>query len=145
MSLRDLFSPDKRASQKDYLRQLFLIALSDGTLDEEEMGYILALGQKLDLTQEEVLELRENFDPDNIKYRLPQDKEGKFFLLFSLINLILADDEVHPQEIQATQTIVMKLGYAPDTVEIILEAVQYNQQHGVPAETTYQHLKKYLA
>lgn len=66
-------------------------------------------------------------------------------MLFSLINLILADEEVHPQEMKMTESIVMRLGYAPDTVHAIIDTIQYNRDNGVSPEDTYQHLKRYLA
>ena len=132
-------------SEKDYLKQLFSIASADGNLDATELDYIVSIGKQLNFSEEEINALQNSTDTTRRALRLPDHEEGRFFMLFSLINLILADDEVHPQEMKITESIVMRLGYAPDTVHAIINTIQYNQANGVSSEDTYRHLKRYLA
>ncbi len=132
-------------SEKDYLKQLFSIASADGHLDPTELDYIVSIGKQLNFSEEEINALQHSTDITRRELRLPNHEEGRFFMLFSLINLILADDEVHPQEMRITESIVMRLGYAPDTVHAIINTVQYNRANGISSEDTYQHLKRYLA
>ncbi|MGB3852346.1 MAG: TerB family tellurite resistance protein [Tunicatimonas sp.] len=132
-------------SEKDYLKQLFSIASADGHLDDNELAYITSMGKRLNFSEEEVVALQKCTETTRTTLRLPKHEEGRFFMLFSLINLILADDEVHPQEMKITESIVMRLGYDPDTVHTIIDTIQYNQSNGVSSEATYQRLKRYLA
>lgn len=132
-------------SEKDYLKQLFSIASADGHLDDNELAYITSVGKRLNLSEEEINALQNCTEIARKTLRLPKHEEGRFFMLFSLINLILADDEVHPQEMRVTESIVMRLGYDPDTVHTIIDTIQYNRANGVSSEATYQRLKRYLA
>ena len=145
MSFWNFLSNNTSDQEKNYLKQLFSIASADGHLDDTEMQYIVSMGKRLNFSEDEIQELQNDLDARQSTPALPNHKEGKFFMLFSLINLILADDEVHPQEMRITENIVMKLGYDPDTVDIILETIRYNKDNGIPPEDTYQHLKRYLA
>lgn len=144
MGLLDFFSSNHHDKYKEYLKQLLLIGLADGSLDKLEKNYIESIGQRLNVSREEIEQLRRDFDPEKIKYKLPGNADEKFFLLFSLINIIRADGEMHPQEILVAENIVMKLGYAPDTVSIILETLEHNNSKNISDEETFQHLKTLL-
>lgn len=144
MSLWNLFSPGKRAREEDFIRQLFHLALADGNLDKVEMEYIHGIGNKLGLTRERVNELREQYAEEDIKYLKPPSGES-FFTLFYMINLILVDEEMHEKELIIAKQMVLKLGYAPDTVDVILDVIRRNQANNISVEETYQNLKKRLS
>ncbi|WPP49387.1 tellurite resistance TerB family protein [Catalinimonas niigatensis] len=144
MSLWNLFSPGKRAREEDYIRRLFHLALADGEMGKVEIEYIHAIGHKLGLSHERVDELCEQSAEEDIKYLTPPSGES-FFTLFYMINLILVDDKVHEEEIKIAKHMVIKLGYAPDTVDIILDVIQHNQAKNISVEDTYHHLKERLA
>lgn len=130
--------------EREYINQLFRVAWADGSLDKVEVQYIHSVGKKLGMTKEELQEIRDNFDPTIQSYKRPRQKKDRFFMLFYLINLILADDEIHPEEMRITENIVMKLGYSPDTVDTILSAIEVNQAQGISPEETYESLKERL-
>lgn len=144
MSFWSLFSPGKRAREEDYIRRLFHLALADGDMDRGEIEYIHAIGHKLGLSHERVDELCEQSAEEDIRYLKPPSGES-FFTLFYMINLILVDHEVHEKEIKIAKHMVLKLGYAPDTVDIILDVIRHNQSNNISVEETYQHLKERLA
>jgi len=143
MSFWNLFSPSKREREEDFIRQLFHLALADNDLDQVELAYIHKIGKKLGMSDLRIDELQTNSEED-LRYLAPPSGE-RFFSIFYLINLILVDDEVHEDEIKIAHHMVMKLGYTPDTVDTILETIQYNKQQDIPVEETYQHLKKRIA
>lgn len=130
--------------EKSYLKHLFSIASADGHLDDTEMEYIVSIGKRLNFTEEEIAEIKHD-RRERSSSRLPAYQDGRFFMLFSLINLILADNEVHPEEVRITENIVMQLGYDPGTVDTILETIRYNKDNGISPDATYEHLRKYLA
>ena len=145
MNFWKFLSNNTNAREKSYLKQLFSIASADGHLDDTEMEYIVSMGKRLNFSEEEICALRDDISAENETPQLPNSKDGRFFMLFSLIHLILADDEVHPQEVEITESIVMRLGYDPSTVETILETIRYNKINGISPDATYQHLQRYLA
>lgn len=144
MGLLNFLSNSHQEKGKEYLKQLFLVAYADGSLDDIEKSYILSVGTRFNIPPEEVEKLSQDLKPDDIKYKLPGNAEERFFLLFCLINLIRANGEIHPHEIKVTENIVMRLGYAPDTVGIILQTIEHNQDRNISVEDTYQHLKELL-
>ena len=145
MNFWNFLSNNTNAREKNYLKQLFSIASADGHLDDTEMEYIVSMGKRLNFSEEEIHALKDDLRAGNKATQLPNGKDGRFFMLFSLINLILADDEVHPQEVEITENIVMRLGYDPTTVDTILETIRYNKSNGISPDDTYQHLRRYLA
>ncbi|MGB3587360.1 MAG: TerB family tellurite resistance protein [Tunicatimonas sp.] len=138
------FNRQNRNSEREYINQLFRVAYADGSLDKIEVAYIYAIGKKLGMTKEELAEARENFNSATLVYKPPRDREQRFFMLFYLINLIRADDEIHPEEMRITENIVMKLGYSPDTVDTILSTIETNQNQGISPEETYTNLTEQL-
>ena len=145
MNFWKFLSNNTNEQEKNYLRQLFSIASADGNVDDTEMQFIIAMGKHLNFSEEEIQALKDDISHKDQTIVLPNNKEGKFFMLFSLINLIIADDEVHPQEMRITENMVMRLGYDPNTVDIILETIRYNKASGISPEDTYLYLKKHLA
>lgn len=144
MSFWNLFSPSKREREEDFIRQLFHLALADNELDQVEFAYIHKIGRKIGVSDERIDELQESSNEEDIRYLDPPSGE-QFFSIFYLINLILVDEEVHEEELKIAKHMVMKLGYSPDTVDTILETIQYNQSQDISVEETYQHLKKRLS
>ena len=144
MSFWNLFSPGKRAREEDYIRQLFHLALADDVLEEVEREYIHSIGHKLGFSDERIGELLLTSSEEEIRYLNPPSGEH-FFSIFYLINLIRVDEEVHEEELKIARRMVMKLGYAPDTVDAILDTIQYNQAQNISVEETYHHLKKRLS
>lgn len=144
MSFLNLFSKNRQEEGKQYLKQLFLVALADGSLGDIEKSYILSVSERFNIPPDEVENLDKDLKPEDIKYTLPGNAEERFFLLFYLINLIRADGDIHPHEIKVAENIVMRLGYAPDTVGIILQTIEHNQNNDISVEETYQYLKKLL-
>lgn len=144
MGFLNFFSSSRQEEGKEYLKQLFLVALADGSLEDIEKSYILSVSERFNIPPEEVENLDKDLKPEDIKYKLPGNSEERFFLLFYLINLIRADGEINPQEIKVAENIVMRLGYAPDTVGIILQTIEHNQENNISVEETYHYLRKLL-
>lgn len=143
MGIWDTFF-SRRNHEREYINQLFRVAWADGSLDEMEEQYIYSIGRKLGMEKEELQNVRDNFNPATLAYKPPRKREERFFMLFYLINMILADNEVHPEEMRITENIVMKLGYDPDTVDTIIRAIEANQAKDISAEETYESLKMQL-
>ena len=144
MNLWKFLSKQTNQREKNYLQHLFSIAAADGRLDDVEMEYIISIGKRLDFSEKEIRALEREVQQKK-SLPLPVRQDGRFFMLFSLINLILADDEIHPEELRITESIVMRLGYDPSTVDTILETILHNKNNGISPEATYEHLQKYLA
>lgn len=144
MSFLDFFSANDRKKEKNYLKQLFLIGLADGSLDDIEKQYIISVGARFNISASEIEEMIRNLKPEDVKYQMPRNAGERFYMLFYLINLIRADGEIHAHEVKVAENIVMRLGYAPDTVTIILQTIEHNQSQNISVEETYQHLKKRL-
>lgn len=138
------FNRQDRKREREYLNQMFRIAWADGSLDQVEVQYIYSVGHKLGFQKEELDEVKDNFDPSTLSYKPPGKREERFFMLFYLINLIQVDDVIHPEEMRITENIVMKLGYAPDTVDTILSAIEVNKEKNIEPEETYEKLKEQL-
>jgi hypothetical protein len=134
------FSPTEWEKKEDYIRQMFYLAQADQRLSDEEMAYILRVGQQIELKAHRIHEISRQAAPRFLK--LPS--KNRFFYVFHLVDLLRVGKEVSQEAMQRAQSLLMKQGYAPDTVDIILTTIEQNEQHGISPEQTYDFLKESL-
>ena len=136
--------PSEESRKEDYLRQLFYLALSDNKLSEGEWTYILELGLQIQVKEYRVIELAyhsTNWAP--LFLRLP--KKDRFFYIFHLIKLVSIEEQIPQKAISRAQSLLMKQGYAPDTVDIILATIERNKEAGATYQQTYDQLRESLS
>ena len=85
MGLFDLFKKDAPDNtDKNYIKQLIKVAMSDGTIDEKENDFIYKIAKKFDLSTEVIEEIKSNL-PD-IKFQEPQSSKARFQMVFDHVN-----------------------------------------------------------
>lgn len=137
------YRPTEPYKKESYLRQMYYLAYADQYLSEKEKSYILDVGLQIQLEKDRIVELgyqSKNQSPHFV--RLP--RKNRFFYVFHLVNLIRMSEDVSDDAICRAQFILMKQGYAPDTVDIILATIEQNEKAGASYHQTYNQLKETL-
>ena len=94
---------------REQLVALTLLAKSDDTIDETERNLIFRIGRANRLEDEEIEEIIDN--PGSLGSLDNLSPDEKFEFLFSIIQLMKADDEIFNAEVDYCNQIAVKLGY----------------------------------
>ncbi|SKC06630.1 hypothetical protein SAMN05660477_02769 [Soonwooa buanensis] len=81
---------------KQHFINLYLIALSDGVFDKEELDVILKIASEKGITEEEFKSFITN--PINVETHVPEDFLSKIKLLYDFTRVILADGKIDDDE-----------------------------------------------
>ncbi len=81
---------------KHHFINLYLIALSDGNFDKEELDVILHIASEKEISEEEFKEFIT--DPTNVNIEIPKDFLSKIKLLYDFTRVILADGKIEDEE-----------------------------------------------
>lgn len=115
--------------QTGYISQLFKMAHSDGHMDECEYHFILKVAQRLEI-EVDFETLHNNLHM--ISFDGNSHHKYGFDLLFDLSWLILVDGEVDEKELQFGAEIASQMGYAPNNVKDLVQAIGDQKRLGLP-------------
>ena len=94
---------------KQQLTALVVLAKSDESIDQSELDIIFRIGRANRLEDEEIQQIIDN--PGSIGDLKTLSEDEKFEFLFSVIQLMKADDLVFNEEVDYCNQIAVKLGY----------------------------------
>ncbi|MFY0627677.1 MAG: TerB family tellurite resistance protein [Reichenbachiella sp.] len=98
----------------EQLTALTLLAKSDETIDESELNLIFRVGRANKMEDSEIQGIIDN--PGTLGSLDDLTADEKFEFLFSIIQLMKADDEIFNAEIDYCNQIAVKLGYGMGAV-----------------------------
>ena len=137
MGLFDLFKrEDTDSADKNYLKQLIKVAMSDGNIDEKENKFINKIAVKFNLSDDDINDIKSNLQ--DIKFREPQNSKARFQMVFDLVWLMLIDGNIDVNEIHICSRVAMKMGYEPQIVEDLVIAIQNNLVNAAEPEAIYE-------
>jgi hypothetical protein len=128
---------------KSYIKQLLQVAMADGRLDAHELNNLMQVAKRLDITDEEVQEIKNNMD--KVAFIPPKGTKDTFRLLFDLVWMMMIDGNVIGNEMRVCQTLAMQMGFAPETITDLAGFIRLQSGKGTPAEEIYQKLEQMLA
>lgn len=96
------------------LKLLISLAQIDGKVAEREQNYIIHIGKANDLTQQEIIPLFEKRHELIIPEDLSDDQ--RFDYLFSLVQLMKADERMFKEEMMFCTKIAETLGYGSQAI-----------------------------
>lgn len=99
---------------REQLTALTLLAKSDDVMDESERNLIFRIGRANKLEDAEIQQIIDN--PGNLGPLGSLSPDEKFEFLFSVIQLMKADDEIFNAEVDYCNQIAVKLGYSMGAV-----------------------------
>ncbi|MDN5203065.1 TerB family tellurite resistance protein [Fulvivirgaceae bacterium BMA10] len=138
MGLFSLFKKDSSSNDKSYLKQLLKVAMADGHEDEIETKFIQKVAGQFNITAEEVQEIRDNLH--NITFSEPKTGKERFKMIFDLVWIMMIDGQIDVGEIHTCSRVAMKMGYEPEIIEQLVEAIKDNADEEQSPEETYERL-----
>lgn len=104
----------KTSYKKNYIRNLIVLASSDGHLDSDERELIMRIGKKRGLKSSQVEELIN--DKTEQPVFLPESLQNRMNMLFDLMQVIHADKKVTDKEVQFMVSLVEAFSLNPEII-----------------------------
>ncbi len=121
MSLFNVFNQKEKDKRKSHIKNLLEVAVADGILDDVELEIVMEVASKFDLTKAEVLEIKD--EPSKIKFNPPSSEKAKIVLLYDVVQVMIADKEIHENEVKLCKDLAVKLNLAPVVVDEMIKMV----------------------
>lgn len=124
-----------------HIKNLVVLAYSDGTFDESERELIKDIGLRIGLKEKELDLIISR--PEMIKFKPPTSFREKAEQFYDLVRIILADDKIHENELTMCRLTAVRLGFKRKAVDnVILDIKTYIEQ-GLSSEEVLDRLRKY--
>lgn len=112
-------STDKKRI-KSHLRNLIHLAHIDGHFDDAERAIVQKMATKFGVTNEELEHMIK--DEDHFEYHPPVDLEERFELLYDIVMMMLADNELAESELKMFRMCALGLNFNHEKLD---ELTQY--------------------
>ena len=123
MGLFNVFQGNEDKKNKSYIKNLLELAIADGKLDESEMKAIISIAGNFDLSEQEVMAIKDNHQ--EIDFTPPSSYSAKVKLLEDLVKIMIADHEIDEKEVKICKDLALKLNIASVIVdELIQNSIQ---------------------
>ncbi len=115
----------KRWESASHFATLWQMAMADGHLDETEREMLHQLALRCGVPEETFRAIVDN--PKQVLFVAPQDAESCLTQMVDVMNLVLADGHVAPEEVEMAKRVARKLNFAPALVLRLLEIAERKQ------------------
>lgn len=136
------FENEQTKRIKSHILNLGALAKVDGHVDSAEMNYIIAIGQKNGLKQEEVRHLLAN--ASSINFELPTNDSERFDQIYDLVEMMLADGIVDDNEMDFCVEMAIKLGFKEAIVGVLVRKISMGVKDGQSREDIKQDSQSFL-
>ena len=137
----DLFRQGK-ATAKSHIKNLIEMACADGRYAAEENDLLMAIAARNGISQKRIEEIRGN--PDSVPFEVPKQENEKFRQIYDLVNMMVVDKDIHPEEVRLAELFASKFGYPRPTVKGLVETIKQNIENGNNMEQTRERVVYYL-
>jgi len=132
------FEHQKTSYKKSYLTNLITLASSDGHLDEAERELIVKIGRKRGLKDWQINELLE--DQSHKEVFLPESISNRMEMLYDLMQIVYADNNVTANEVKYVTEIVHELKLRTAIVDQLM--VMFSQ--GTPETSEWREFVEFV-
>ena len=136
------FESDQIKRIKSHILNLGALAKIDGHVDSAEMNYIISIGKKNGLKQEDVRALLANAHAAH--FELPANDSERFDQIYDLVEMMLADGIVDDNEIDFCVEMAEKLGFKKAIVGVLVHKISMGVKDGQSREHIKQESQDFL-
>lgn len=136
------FENEQTKKIKSHIVNLAALAKADGHIDEREMSFIVAVGQKNGMRAAEVRNVVANSGSVNLL--LPDNDSERFDQIFDLVDMMLADGVVDDNEMDFCINMACKLGFRTAIVGVLVRKISMGVKDGLPREQIKEETQSFL-
>jgi len=130
MELHKAFESNDKKKVRSHFKNLLAVAMADGILDKVELDNIFKISKKYYITREELEGILDN--SSSITFNPPANKEDRCTQLYNLVEMMMIDGEIDPNEFRMCMSFGVGLGFEPasieDTVNKVVELVEAGKE-----------------
>lgn len=127
-----LFESKEVKKVKSHLRYLASLAKIDGHVDEAEMNLLYQVADKNGIKPNVVRSIVSN--PRSVEIEIPDNNAERFYQLFDIVQLMLADGIIHDSELDYCVEMAKKLGFRKAIVGVLVNKIARGVRDGVDRE-----------
>ena len=135
----NLLSDEQKAIQ--LLRIQKALSLADGSLNEEEHGFMSSVGRQLGLSIDAV---REELASAESEVILPIVEHDRMTALYYLVFLMKADCQVNEAEEASIYRMGLKLGFRENLIRDFIRLAKKHAHEQIPPEDMIDKIRQYL-
>jgi uncharacterized membrane protein YebE (DUF533 family) len=136
------FENEQTKKIKSHIVNLAALAKADGHIDEREMNFIVAVGQKNGMRAAEVRSVVAN--ASTVNPLLPDNDSERFDQIFDLVDMMLADGVVDDHEMEFCIDMAGKLGFRKAIVGVLVRKISMGVKDGLPREQIKEETQSFL-
>jgi uncharacterized membrane protein YebE (DUF533 family) len=136
------FENEQTKKIKSHIVNLAALAKADGHIDEREMNFIVAIGQKNGMRAAEVRSVVAN--SGSVNPLLPDNDSERFDQIFDLVDMMLADGIVDDNEMEFCIDMAGKLGFRKAIVGVLVRKISLGVKDGLPREQIKEETQSFL-
>jgi len=130
----------ERNDGKEFFKYLIKIALADGIIDDTEEKVLHRAGKKFGFTDPEIDSMLSSAIESS--YHPPYELEKRFHQLYSIVQLITADEEIHDDELKFAKYFALASGFEPSNTEKIIQFILKGIEDGIDEEDLFVKFRK---
>ncbi|MDB5263209.1 MAG: hypothetical protein JWQ14_2492 [Adhaeribacter sp.] len=116
---------DTQQKKLAFFQNLILVAAADGVLENDESRFLLEIGNKLNLTPEEVMPIADNLHL--LSFIIPAEGLQKTMELQTLVQMMLEDGKIHDREYSLCQEYAHRIGFAKSILDDMIKQLSGNK------------------
>lgn len=128
--------------KKNYLKQLFSIALADAHMDKREEEYLTATARKMGIQDWECEMIKKSLE--DIQVVIPENYYKRFRMIFDFVWIMMIDGEIDPREETLCKQLVNQLDFAAGVVDDLVKHINYHLSCGINPEHTFSKFEEML-
>jgi uncharacterized tellurite resistance protein B-like protein len=115
---------DTKQKKLAFFQNLVLVAIADRYIDEKESDFLLSIGNRLNLSAEDTLEITDNLP--SLSFSIPEDGLQKSLELQALVLMVLQDGEVEEREYNLCLEYANRIGYTKEILDKLIAKLAKN-------------------
>jgi uncharacterized tellurite resistance protein B-like protein len=120
-----------------------VVMQADGKVTEEEKKMLMAICQRVGLTESEFKKIMNR--PDKIKFTPPQSDKERVSQIYDAVWMMMVDGEIDEDEMQVCEQLAVMLGYRPAIVRDMVRKVASRMKGGVEEKKVKSEIESFLA
>ena len=114
---------DTKQKKLSFFQNLILVAVADGYLDKQESDFLVTIGRRLNLTEEETRPIADNLPL--LSFIIPEEGLQKTMELQTLVMMVVQDGIIDESEYNLCQEYARRIGYSKEMLDDFIQ--QLNQ------------------
>lgn len=137
----DMFKSGKTTA-RNHIKNLIELACADGQFTDDENELLISIASRNGISVSRINDIKSG--QTKVIFGVPKTDAEKFSQIYDLVRMMLADHNIHPEEVRVSELFASRFGYPKAAVKGMVETIQQNIINGNDVENTYERVIYYF-